>query len=159
KGYKVITQVDPKTGRFYTTMVPAADGMILRFANGGAVRSFANGAERHVAQIARPGTIRIWAEPETGGEAYIPLARSKRPRSLAILRQVADQFGYLVVPKPEDRATVPATTPSGGQVGTVTVDLNNLDNVTLAVGYTARVITKAMAEAANTTAGATDDLT
>src|SRR5690606_6150756 len=33
------------------------------------------------------------------------------------------------------------------------------DNVTLAVGYTARMITKAMAEAANTTAGATDDLT
>ncbi|MFI1889812.1 phage tail protein [Streptomyces jumonjinensis] len=62
-------------------------------ANGNIFRSFANGSERHVAEIAAP-TFRLWAEPETGGEAYIPLAESKRPRSLAILEQVADEFGY-----------------------------------------------------------------
>ncbi|WP_182357782.1 tape measure protein [Tomitella gaofuii] len=35
-----------------------------------------------------------WAEGETGGEAFIPLAESKRGRSTAILADVADRFGY-----------------------------------------------------------------
>lgn len=34
-----------------------------------------------------------WAEPETGGEAFIPLASSKRERSTAILGTVAQHFG------------------------------------------------------------------
>src|SRR5690606_24382677 len=38
--------------------------------------------------------MRLWAEPETGGEAYIPLAKSKRGRSTAILGAVARKFGY-----------------------------------------------------------------
>ncbi|WP_030372346.1 hypothetical protein [Streptomyces rimosus] len=80
-----------------------ANGSILRFAEGGIrqasdrVRAFADGAERHIAQIARPGEWRLWAEPETGGEAYIPLAPSKRKRSEAILDQVARMFGGRVV--------------------------------------------------------------
>lgn len=55
---------------------------------------YANGGENHVAQIAAAGANRVWAEPETGGEAYIPLAASKRARSTAILSEVADKFGY-----------------------------------------------------------------
>ncbi|TLF72926.1 hypothetical protein [Nocardia cyriacigeorgica] len=35
-----------------------------------------------------------WAEPETGGEAFIPLATSKRARSVDILGQVAGMFGF-----------------------------------------------------------------
>lgn len=65
-----------------------ADGSVLEFyANGGT-------REQHVAQMAPAGTMRLWAEPETGGEAYIPLAQAKRSRSLAILEDVADRFGY-----------------------------------------------------------------
>lgn len=62
----------------------------------GEVKYFANGGiENHVAQIQRAGgPVRIWAEPETHAEAYIPYASSKRPRSLAILAQVAKDFGY-----------------------------------------------------------------
>ncbi|WP_241471657.1 phage tail tape measure protein [Mycolicibacterium neoaurum] len=52
------------------------------------------GIESHVAQIARGGAMRLWAEPETGGEAYIPLAAGKRARSTSILAEVADRFGY-----------------------------------------------------------------
>jgi hypothetical protein len=55
---------------------------------------FARGTEDHRAQIAHPNQPRLWAEPETGGEAYIPLAPSKRPRSARILRDVAERFGY-----------------------------------------------------------------
>ncbi|GBQ03925.1 hypothetical protein SSP531S_54040 [Streptomyces spongiicola] len=80
-----------------------ADGGIVTYANGGIrraagrIRAFAQGTERHIAQIARPGDWRLWAEPETGGEAYIPLAPSKRKRSEAILNRVAEMFGGRVV--------------------------------------------------------------
>lgn len=57
------------------------------------------GTENHVAEIANTNTLRMWAEPETGGEAYIPLASAKRPRSTAILRQVAERFGYGLEPR------------------------------------------------------------
>ena len=43
--------------------------------------------EDHSPQIARAGDWRVWAEPETGGESYIPHAASKRPRALDIWRQ------------------------------------------------------------------------
>ena len=58
----------------------------LTQADGGVVDYYANGGlrENHVAQIAPGGSWRVWAEPETEGEAYIPLAASKRDRSLAV---------------------------------------------------------------------------
>lgn len=64
----------------------------------GIFKAYANGGvERHVAQIASGrGPVRFWGERETQGEAYIPLASSKRPRSLAILSQVAKEFGYTI---------------------------------------------------------------
>ncbi|MEV4557204.1 phage tail tape measure protein [Kitasatospora sp. NPDC049285] len=71
--------------------------------DGGVVDFFADGAlrpprgERHVAQIARAGDWRVWAEPETGGEGYIPLAESKRARSKEILGQIAHRFGGTVL--------------------------------------------------------------
>ncbi|MBV1940772.1 hypothetical protein KUF83_30015 [Streptomyces sp. BV286] len=80
-----------------------ADGGIVHYANGGIraatnrIKAFAAGAERHIAQIGKPGEMRIWNEPETQGEAYLPLARSKRKRSEAILGEVARMFGGTVV--------------------------------------------------------------
>lgn len=68
----------------------SANGNILQFSSG----------EVHKAQIARGQTpYRVWAEPETGGEAYIPLGRSKRQRSTNILSTVADMFGYSLAKK------------------------------------------------------------
>lgn len=49
--------------------------------------------ENHTAQIAHAGANRLWAEPETGGEAYIPMSASKRTRSEDILGEVANRFG------------------------------------------------------------------
>lgn len=81
----------------------SANGSILdRFARGIGgfnpqyAKFFANGGiEQHVASVFRPSSVlRFFAEPETGGEAYIPLAVSKRPRSLSILGEVARKFGY-----------------------------------------------------------------
>lgn len=68
-------------------------------ANGGITlhQYAAGGMENHLAQITRPGTWRLWGEPETGGEAYIPLAMAKRGRSTQILEAVANIFGYGLV--------------------------------------------------------------
>lgn len=51
------------------------------------------GVENHTAQIAQAGAMRVWAEPETGGEAYIPLGVAKRARSRAIWRETGKRLG------------------------------------------------------------------
>lgn len=66
-----------------------------RYADGAMVDFYANGGvrENHVAQIADAGSMRVWAEPETGGEGYVPLSIGKRARSEMILGQIAHRFG------------------------------------------------------------------
>lgn len=97
---KVFTAYLQAVGRGIGSAVGAA-ARALRSADGNFFpQAFANGGftrEVHQAMIA-PGnpTYRVWAEPETGGEAYIPLAPAKRSRSTKILGQVAEKFGYTV---------------------------------------------------------------
>jgi TP901 family phage tail tape measure protein len=70
-------------------------------ADGGIIRAYAGGGiEAHNAQIARtkPGTVRMWAEPETQGETYLPWAMSKRADSLKYMRLTARAWGFDVVP-------------------------------------------------------------
>ncbi|RSS43829.1 phage tail tape measure protein [Streptomyces sp. WAC08241] len=82
----------PAAGTYYgSTAGRSADGNLYN----PRIRAFAGGGvEQHTAQISRPmPTYRIWAEPETGGEAYIPLAPSKRPRSRAIAEETIRRLG------------------------------------------------------------------
>lgn len=83
-------------GKRYASGVGGNTGTVVREADGGVLHQYADGA--HVAQIAPAGAMRLWAEPETGGEAYIPLAESKRARSLRILGTVAERFGVGLLP-------------------------------------------------------------
>lgn len=77
----------------------ATDPSGTRQRSGGlTVNADGNLFEDHSAQIAPGGAMRLWAEPETGGEAYIPLAQSKRQRSAGILQQVAEKFGFGLMP-------------------------------------------------------------
>ncbi len=89
-------------------LVPRAGGgiRVTPQAEGGIVEFYARGGmkEAHQAQIARAGDWRVWAEPETGGEAYIPLSAAKRQRSTQILEEVARRFGLAVT----DYASLPA---------------------------------------------------
>lgn len=80
--------------------LPFAKGGLLNGAGipqaGLGFKAFADGGvESHVAQFSSPSssTIRIWGEPETGGEAYIPLAASKRARSTAIWKETGKRLG------------------------------------------------------------------
>ncbi|WP_216395534.1 tape measure protein [Arcanobacterium phocae] len=84
-------------GSVFVNIIGKSSG--LSKADGGLVSFYANGGirrENHIAQIAPAGAFRVWAEPETAGEAYIPLAVSKRKRSLEILGEVANRFGMQV---------------------------------------------------------------
>ncbi len=49
-------------------------------------------------QIRRAGDLTVWAEHETGGEAYVPFALDRRARSEAIMSAVASIFGGTYVP-------------------------------------------------------------
>ncbi|WP_437582733.1 phage tail tape measure protein [Paramicrobacterium sp. CJ85] len=77
-----------KYGNKYITAPGYADGGFAEFFAGGGFSS-----ENHVAQIAQAGAMRVWAEPETGGEAYIPLHPSKRARSLDIWAETGRRLG------------------------------------------------------------------
>jgi TP901 family phage tail tape measure protein len=71
----------------------------LAQAEGGKVNFYADGGyENHVAQFAKAGTTRVWAEPETGGEYYIPAHPAKRGRSTQVLAAAAAEFGLALVP-------------------------------------------------------------
>lgn len=65
---------------------PQAYGGVLDFYADGGLR------ERHVAQIVPAGSWRVFGEPETQGEAYVPLATSKRQRSKQIVEEVVRRF-------------------------------------------------------------------
>lgn len=115
-GRRIRVQIDAQGESTYTVQ-----GTKISFkANGGFVdgkgrdvQYFAQGGrnENHVAQIERAGAMRVWAEPETGGEAYIPMSLAKRPRSMQILTDVADEFGADVVPRGQRSLA------SGGRAG------------------------------------------
>src|SRR5205085_1949601 len=62
----------------------------------GASRAFAGGDVRnaHSAEMAPGGAWRLWAEPETGGESYIPHANDwRRPRAVALWEQTGRILG------------------------------------------------------------------
>lgn len=74
---------------------------VAAFADGGVNRAVARRARSahepsHDAHIAPAGSYRVFAESETGGEAYIPLSPAKRGRSSKILSDVANRFGYQI---------------------------------------------------------------
>lgn len=104
---KTVTVSTIHTRYNHTMNMPVADGAVVDFFNNGGFHNdriagrLARGmqkVEQHVAQIVPPGTWRVFGEDETGGEAYIPLAPGKRRRSRQILGEVADRFGYTLIP-------------------------------------------------------------
>lgn len=75
---RISVQATNDTPGSWTGGLTKKDGGVVEYYGDGGMR------ENHVAEIAPAGAWRVWAEPETGGEAYIPLAPDKRARSLQI---------------------------------------------------------------------------
>ncbi len=111
--------------------VPVAQGLGgsggITQADGGVVSYYANGGtryENHVAQIARAGSYRVWAEPETGGESYMPHALAKRARAEQVMTETASIFGGVYIPAADVqamRASSPSST--GGNTYNVTQNI------------------------------------
>jgi len=99
-------------GRSTGAIVPRADGAIVPMAEGG-LRFIDKPEQADIYDGRGAGTI--FAEEETGGEAYIPLAPAKRQRSTAILAEVARLFG-LNLSAPSGAAGASVST-AGGPVG------------------------------------------
>lgn len=139
-GTRVVT-IRTEAQEFAARISQQADGGILtRFGDGGV--SFASGSERHVAQIGSRGMVRLWNEPETGGEAYIPLSPGKRGRSESILSEVADRFGGMYL-RPMGSMSAATSAAAGGSSGpnvtyniTVDASLSNPADVGAKVVYT-----------------------
>ncbi|WP_100811794.1 phage tail tape measure protein, partial [Microbacterium sp. BR1] len=92
-----------RTIPMYVTQMRAPDGRPVnlgQFADGAVVEYYAGGGvrENHVAQMARGGAVRVWNEPETAGETYVPHAVSKRARSEQIMAETAAIFGGTYIP-------------------------------------------------------------
>ncbi|MDX2849287.1 phage tail tape measure protein [Streptomyces sp. PA03-3a] len=125
-----------------------ADGGLLSFYADGGVRR-----ENHVAQIAPAGSWRVWAEPETyPGEAYIPLAPSKRHRSKQILDEVAHRFGASVTYHAEGGLSNWSYEPAGGSDGLYSLsgiasDSMNKKGTALDLGKFAKNLHRSVAEA------------
>lgn len=67
--------------------IESAQGNLLHFANGDV-------ADAHQPELYRGGVTRVWGEPETGGEAYIPLRNDgRRPRARAIAAETVRLLG------------------------------------------------------------------
>ncbi|MEU6318090.1 phage tail tape measure protein [Streptomyces sp. NPDC047009] len=143
----VIPRVAPGSGVPWANKPqPQADGSVLSFYAGGGLR------EKHVAQIAPRGAWRVWAEPETDGEAYIPLAQSKRARSKMILAEVAHRFGASVVFHAGGGLSNWTYTPTGGSEGlfslsSIASDSMNKNGTALDLGKFAKNLHKSVWEA------------
>jgi TP901 family phage tail tape measure protein len=72
---------------------PKADGGFVAFGSGG--MTVGRLPEQATIQPAASGGGLVqWAEPETGGEAFIPMGTNKREKALPVLEEVARRFGY-----------------------------------------------------------------
>jgi TP901 family phage tail tape measure protein len=86
---KYRTEGTPSQGNSRNPGINSADGNIVQYYGDGGISSGSR-----IAQIAAPRTAtRVWNEPETGGEVYIPLAQSKRGRSTQILAEANRLMG------------------------------------------------------------------
>ena len=105
------------TTRLVTVGNSTMGGLVQNAANGGIFEFYAGGGmrENHVAQIAPAGAWRVWAEEETGGESYIPLAESKRTRSVEIWKETGRRLGQ---PVPYFNGGVNAAPAASGEMGT-----------------------------------------
>lgn len=93
-------QVRAAGGNSGYTAVKGADGGIFNV--GAGIQSFANGGisplpNQALIQAGSGKGLINWAEGETWREAFIPYNPAKRARSLAVLDQVARDFGYSLV--------------------------------------------------------------
>lgn len=107
--------MNPQSDASYSaSSAPRADGAIVPMADGG-MRSIRKPVAADIYAGRGDGTV--FAEEETGGESYIPLAPNKRERSVAILAETARLFGLSVVRPMADGGVAGYGLPAGATGG------------------------------------------
>jgi len=76
-----------------------ADGGFVAFGSGGMTVGRLPDQATIQPPVAAGGLVQ-WAEPETGGEAFIPMGSNKREKALPVLEEVARRFGYALTAPP-----------------------------------------------------------
>ena len=100
----------------------------ISYADGGVDLSNVQIEQPGTAQIYMPKTPgRFFAEPETGGEAYIPMSPTKRARSLKIWQEVGKSFGVMNKGGVQSYAKGGVTAYRSGGVGDLSGRLNSND--------------------------------
>lgn len=106
KNISILAQINTNATPSAGPAAPATAGnplLVPYRADGAIIAAMANGGLRQIRKptaaeiFAGRGAGTIFAEEETGGEAYIPLAAGKRGRSRKILTEVARLFGMTVM--------------------------------------------------------------
>lgn len=92
----LVNSITGKTVNVHTSYTSSGTPMAPQ-ADGGQVKFYGSGGEHHTAQYARAGTWRVWAEPETGGEWYLPDGLHKRERSVGLAEQMLASWGYAML--------------------------------------------------------------
>ena len=107
----ITVTVDEVRGRSYNSDYTSVGGKDNSENRWGGLYAFASGGitQAHVGV----GTRYKWAEPETGGEAFIPRL-GNRWRSIGILGQAASWYGMALTPKQANQAPPPPPVPYGG---------------------------------------------
>jgi hypothetical protein len=105
-------------GQIFSSLGSRAEKFISDLRKANAHQAYANGGIRAGLYATRGGIVRF-AEPETHGEAYVPLSPSKRRTALPVLADVAHRFGVgltdasagrpVIVVRHGDTITVPVT--------------------------------------------------
>jgi hypothetical protein len=89
---EIISIANKAKGQIHTSLGSRADRFLQDLGKANKHLAYANGGIRAGMYATRGGIIRF-AEPETHGEAYLPLSPSKRRSALPVLHDVATRFG------------------------------------------------------------------
>lgn len=115
---EIITVANKAKGQISSSLGSRATKFLADLARANQHLSYADGGIRAGMYATNGGIIRF-AEPSTGGEAYLPLAASKRRTAMPVLADVARRFGVgitdvqagrpLVIVRSGDTINVPVT--------------------------------------------------
>ncbi|MER5302130.1 hypothetical protein ABT039_22105 [Streptomyces lasiicapitis] len=89
----IIEVASKATRQLKAALGPRATRLLADLAKAKKGLAYADGGIREGIYATRGGMV-TFAEPSTGGEAFVPLGLSKRPRATAVLNDVAGRFGY-----------------------------------------------------------------
>jgi hypothetical protein len=89
---EIITVANKAKGQIQSSLGSRSTKFLADLGNANKHLAYANGGIRSGIYSTRGGAV-TFAEPETGGEAYLPLGPNKRRHALPVLSDVAHRFG------------------------------------------------------------------